>query len=382
MHLDSNSPLHMTLMPGECEEEDDYVHQSTDDDQSTDAPEDSEEGDEYDDTSKGQSNERNDVNPHIYPLNSFRGKGPHIDHEKTLDMQPWQPIVIDLPRSYRNTDVNSSYPVYITPSTTIPTTTTLEAISEPILKRGQHEARKLKNKSNDRSSDKRSIETPPSKDSAAPPPIPLPTTESKMITVQLFPYRFANVFEKAEKYARLTLLPLLTEQFPQFFKTKSNDDETSELENVEFNQTEPVPTIYKTNKTDKPISIDRRSDSLVAAASEAFGEQRNFNGGDKIDVLPPSTRKAFISEDALFQMHRIEETSGAEDSSNVDDETREDIIRIDLPTFKPHKSKMMSLADPQQSRFIPLNYKEENGERLTTSTSNVMGDTKPNDSKS
>ncbi|XP_065076755.1 uncharacterized protein LOC135700239 [Ochlerotatus camptorhynchus] len=382
MHLDSNSPLHMTLMPGECEEEDDYVHQSTDDDQSTDAPEDSDEGDEYDDASKGHSNERNDVNPHAYPSHTFRGKGPHIDHDKNLDTQPWQPIVIDLPRSYRNTDTNSSYPVYITPSTTIPTTTTLEAISEPILKRGQHEARKLKNKSNDRSSDKRSIETPPSKESSAPPPLPISTVESKMITVQLFPYRFANVFEKAERYARLTLLPLLTEQFPQFFKTKSNDDETSELEYVEFNQTEPIPTIYKTNKTDKPIAIDRRSDSLVAAASESFGEQRNFNGGDKIDVLPPSTRKAFISEDALFQMHRIEETSGAEDSSSVDDETREDIIRIDLPTFKPHKSKMMTLAEPQQSRFIPLNYKEENGEGLMTSTSNVMGDIKPNDSKS
>lgn len=391
MHLDSNSPFHMTLLPGECEDEDDYVHQQTDEAHSTDSPEESDEGDDYDDTSKGQSNERNDVNPHAYSSHGFRGKGPHIDFDKNVDTQPWQPIVIDLPRSYRNTDTNSSYPVYITPSTTIPTTTTQEAISEPILKRVQHEPRKLLNKSNDRTNDKRSIETPPSKDPAAtpPPPPPPPTTESKLITVQLFPYRFANVFEKAERYARLTLLPLLTEQFPQFFKTTKPHDDDTLLENVEFNETEPIPspTIYKTNRTEKSAMADKRSDSHVTNAGETYGEQRNFNSGDKLDILPPSTRKAFISEDALFSMHRIEVESSTrvEDSSRRidDDVSEEEVIRIDLPTFRPPKSRMMPLvADQQQPRFIPLNYREEGSSQEQQTTSNVMGDIKPNDSKS
>ncbi|XP_021704096.1 uncharacterized protein LOC5564068 [Aedes aegypti] len=388
MHLDSNSPLHMTLLPGECEDEDDYIHQQTDEDHSTDSPEESDEGDDYDDSSKGQSNERNDVNPHAYASHGFRGKGPHIDYDKNIDNQPWQPIVIDLPRSYRNTDTNSSYPVYITPSTTNPPTTTREEISEPILKRVQHEPRKLQNKSNDRTNDKRSIETPPSKDSTAtaPPPPPPPTTDNKLITVQLFPYRFANVFEKAERYARLTLLPLLTEQFPQFFRTTKPDDEETPLENVEFNETEPIPspTMYKTNRTNKSAVVDRRSDSHVTTVSESHGEQRNFNSGDKLDILPPSTRKAYISEDALFDMHRIEESSTrVEDASrrNDDVDDQEETIRIDLPTFRPPKSRMIPL-DQQQSRFIPLNYKDSNQEQTTSSISNVMGDIKPNDSKS
>ncbi|KAL9694813.1 hypothetical protein quinque_014098 [Culex quinquefasciatus] len=374
MHLDSNKPVHMTLVPGECEEDEDYSHGPTDENQSTDSPEDSDEGDDYDNnTSKGQRTS---------------------DHDKNLDNQPWQPIVIDLPRSYRNTDPNGSYPVYLTPSTTtVSTPTTLRVISEPVLKRGQHEPRRLLNKTNDRSSDKRSIETTSSGKNnitgAIVPPPPPPPTENKMITVQLFPYRFANVFEKAERYARLTLLPLLTEQFPQFFKSKS-DVQPPPIENVEFNQTEPVPTIYKTNRTEDMLvpAASRRVDThvdILATRGESLGEQRNFNGPEKIDILPPSTRKAFISEDALFRMHRIEESSGTVDPSSVDRETPEDSIRIDLPTFKPPKAKMMPLVD--QQRFIPLNYENGNSVKerdsaVAVAASNVMGDIKPKDSTS
>ncbi|XP_058840953.1 uncharacterized protein LOC131696429 [Topomyia yanbarensis] len=379
MHLDSNTPLYMTLLPGECEADDDYIHSSGDDDQSTDAPADSDEVDPYEDHSKGQSNERNDVDPPTHIQHNFRSKG-NADHEKNIDFQPWQPIVIDLPRSYRNIGANSSYPIYVTPITTLPTTspstTVQNIISEPVLKRGQHKPRKLQNKTNDRSNDKRSIEAPiTTKITTVAPP------ENKMITVQLFPYRFANVFEKAERYARLTLLPLLTEQFPQFFKSKTDDGELIEFDNIEFNQTEPVPTIYKTNKTERSMTINRRSGYESATASESFDEQRSLKEDDIIDALPPSTRKAFISEDLLFRMHRIEETSGTATPTETIQDGQDDPIRIDLPTFRP--PKMLPLGEQQpQTRFIPLNYDEAKDREETTIRSNMLGDTKPNDSKS
>ncbi|XP_053688797.1 uncharacterized protein LOC128738017 [Sabethes cyaneus] len=380
MHLDSNNPIHLTLLPGECESEDDYVHSTTNDNHSTDSPADTGEAD-IEDNSKAQSNERNDVDPPPHPSHlphDFRGKGTH-DKEKNIDTQPWQPIVIDLPRSYRNIDVNTSYPIYVTPtaltsvSTTLPPNNSQSNISEPVLKRGQQEPRKLQNKTKDRSSDKRSIETPSSKDTTDLP------SESKLITVQLFPYRFANVFEKAERYARLTLLPLLTEQFTQFFKPKPEDEELSDLENIEFNQTEPVPTIYKSNKTERSMALSRRVDYGYSSASNPLGEHRNFKE-DRTESVSPSTRKAYISEDVLFQMHRIEQTS---ESVNTPDTSTgsESPIRIDLPTFRPPKSKMIPLVEQPQTRFIPLNY---NGNTMvaTRSKSNVMGDTKPNDSNS
>ncbi|XP_055614938.1 uncharacterized protein LOC129761246 [Toxorhynchites rutilus septentrionalis] len=376
IHLDSNSPVHLTLLPGECEAENDYIHNQTDENHSTDAPEDSDEGSDYDDSSKGQSSERNDINPHFNSQHSLRGKVT-TEHDKNLDTQPWQPIVIDLPRSYRNTDSNNSYPIYVTPTATLPTTSTERSISEPVLKRAQHEPRKLLNKTNDRSSDKRSIETQSIKD-----PTTTPLPESKLITVQLFPYRFANVFEKAERYARLTLLPLLTEQFPQFFKSKTNSKELYSSENPEFNQTEPVPTIFKTNATDKTIvSASRRSDVRVGKTSD-LNERRHLRAADKIDALPPSTRNAFISEDALFQIHHIEPSiaTTAVDSSVV--ETADELIRINLPTYKPPKSTKKT-AEQHQTRFIPLNYDRSKESEVSTSRSSVMmGDTKPKDSKS
>ncbi|XP_058442646.1 uncharacterized protein LOC131425086 isoform X2 [Malaya genurostris] len=378
MHLESNTPLYLTLLPGECETDDDYFHSSGDDDERN--PEDSSENDDNGDDLKEQSNERNDVDPPSHTHNNYRSKGT-IDHEKNTDYQPWQPIVIDLPRNYRNTVTNSSYPIYVTPTMTVtttspPVTTDKNVISEPVLKRVQHKPRKLHNKTNDRTNDKRSIDTPSKKGSTTVSP-----PENKMITVQLFPYRFANVFEKAERYARLTLLPLLTEQFPQLFKSKTGDGEIIDLDNIEFNQTEPVPTIYKTNKTDRSISTNRRLDYESSTAISSLDEQRSMKEDDTSNIFPSSTRKAFISEDVLFRMHQLEETSGTADSTETIRDAQNNPIKIDLPTFRPPKMMPLDVLR-SQTRFIPLNYNEGEDRDETTSKSKMLGDTKPNDSRS
>ncbi|CAO1340310.1 unnamed protein product [Diamesa serratosioi] len=144
--------------------------------------------------------------------------------------------------------------------------------------------------------------------------------DNKIVTVQLFPYRLGAVFEKAERYARLTLFPLMSEQFSNIFKFDSISEKSSNDQN------------------DKPIIL-KPSDNPDDDEDE--GSQRNFHMKENLkfidDPLQPPIQK-LLNGNNLYSNQDLKKSSTDVLAYN---------IKIDLPTYSP------PVADVT-NKFIPI----------------------------
>lgn len=134
--------------------------------------------------------------------------------------------------------------------------------------------------------------------------------DDKFVTVQLFQYRLGDVFEKAEKYARYTLFPLLSEQISNIFNF---DDEKDEL------------------ATNTPIIIKSPKNT------------RKFDATEDVDVRSLQTMGVKVNDhikpiEKLFNNYE----SKKEEIVNKD----VDKVRVDLPTFRPEMKP--------EKMFIPI----------------------------
>lgn len=132
--------------------------------------------------------------------------------------------------------------------------------------------------------------------------------DDKFVTVQLFQYRLGDVFEKAEKYARFTLFPLLSEQISNIFNFEGIEKDIL---------SEDTPIIIKTPKNLRKFDTE---DIDVRSLQTMMGVKIN-------DHIKPIEK--LINN---YEMKR-EKTSTEE-------------VRIDLPTFKPEKVP--------EKMFIPI----------------------------
>lgn len=152
---------------------------------------------------------------------------------------------------------------------------------------------------------------------------------NKFITVQLFPYRLADVFEKAERYARLTLFPLLTEQFSNIFRSGMSND-----------------TI---ERSDKPIILSTaiKSDKkFVGHENDSEESQRNFQTIQQTNMKMLDDIKPPIEKLMNNYKNYNDEKRTFNNAYN---------IRIDLPTYAPKK----------QSKFIPIHGESNSNEDKT-----------------
>lgn len=143
--------------------------------------------------------------------------------------------------------------------------------------------------------------------------------DNKIVTVQLFPYRLGSVFEKAERYARLTLFPLMSEQFSNIFK---------------FDSISEKPAL---KKDDKPIVLK----TSVNPDDDDEGTQRNFHMKENLkfidDPLQPPIQK-LLNGNKLYANHDVKKTSTDVLAYN---------IKIDLPTYPPPVADVIN-------KFIPI----------------------------
>lgn len=143
--------------------------------------------------------------------------------------------------------------------------------------------------------------------------------ENKFVTVQLFQYRLGDVFERAEKYARNTLFPLLSEQISSIFNFESAEGDVRD-------ESTDSPIVIKQNKKygeDQQQKIDLKSletmgfqvkSAETSKPIEKVQRKRNFD--------PKPSDFVFDSQPA--------ESAAA--------------IFVDLPTYRPDTFK----------HFIPL----------------------------
>ncbi len=139
----------------------------------------------------------------------------------------------------------------------------------------------------------------------------------KLVTVQLFPVKLADVFERAEKYARFTLFPLISDTFLNLFNGRSN------TENPPDNQ-------------ETPIILERISNDHSYKSNEEFDDKiiKNYNFLQK-------------SGNALDEISKPIEKIGKKNVTDL-------AIRINLPTYRPESEK------PVKPKFIPISNRQTN----------------------
>lgn len=189
--------------------------------------------------------------------------------------------------------------------------------------------------------------------------------ENTFFTIQLLPFKLGELFERAERYARETLLPLISEQAPRFFgvgDSKSDkspkyfpplgeiSEETNDDVAVVSERKLDMPPALTNNSTfvelDDEINKNgaELSDSenktdgnatqiaeLETAETQQVGESRSSKNilsllrTDKSRKIIPVTKAEQIAERRNYY-------TGFSDG-NIEEDLR--IVHIDLPTYKP-----------------------------------------------
>lgn len=150
--------------------------------------------------------------------------------------------------------------------------------------------------------------------------------QNGVITIQLFPFRIGEILDRAERYARLTLLPLLTEQAPRFF---GFDNPSPNRETTKF--------FSDFNDRDDDEDFDDEGEETKPVKRENSRETGNYN----YETTSPrnihkTLRKNFTSK--VIQQRSIDPShsqyyNDVTDMDDDDDEMR--AIKISLPTYRP-----------------------------------------------
>ena len=135
--------------------------------------------------------------------------------------------------------------------------------------------------------------------------------DDKFVTVQLFQYRLGDVFERAEKYARFTLFPLLSEQISNIFNF---DGLEKEILNTD------TPIIVKSPKN-----------------------LRKYDNEEEVDVRSLHTM-GVKTNDHIKPIEKLFNNYEVKKDEKINRKVEK--IRIDLPTFRPEMAP--------EKVFIPI----------------------------
>lgn len=194
--------------------------------------------------------------------------------------------------------------------------------------------------------------------------------ENTFFTIQLLPFKLGDLFERAERYARETLLPLISEQAPRFFGFGVGDpksdkspkyfpplgeisEETNDATVVSERKLDMPPSLTNStllvelddeinkngaelsdnadNVADEDIESNTTQVAELETAESQVGESRSSKNilsllrTDKSRKIIPVTKTAQSAERRNYYTE-----FGA---GNIDDDLR--IVHIDLPTYKP-----------------------------------------------
>lgn len=163
------------------------------------------------------------------------------------------------------------------------------------------------------------------------------------VTVQLFPFRLGDLLERAERYARLTLLPLISEQAPKFFGFDflKPDQEVSQRKPKYF---PPLGDYAEDEILDSKLS---ENNSNRKSKDVLIEERIDLNRNENRVIQPRS-----ISSNQYYTNLNIDQ------DHETDDENLKG-VRIDLPTYKPplfpYSFEIPETTEhPQKRSFIPL----------------------------
>lgn len=188
--------------------------------------------------------------------------------------------------------------------------------------------------------------------------------DNPFFTVQLLPLRLGELFERAEKYARETLLPLISEQAPKFFGFGGLREDPYErqpkyipsfekqtridTEAVSLRKIDLPPILNKTVFViDNPnTEIDDRSNASSLSSSNSLGSSSISNGADDVGAAGSSSSLAF--SDRSFSL-----TTSDEDDGKTYDRSNKNILSLLRPKEEVIAVPSPILLDKARSLMTP-----------------------------
>lgn len=195
--------------------------------------------------------------------------------------------------------------------------------------------------------------------------VPTPIEHARSVTVQLLPQRLAELLERAERYTRLTLLPLISAHAPRFFGFGGNNDNQKHepkyfppLGKIELDFERTTPKAVRLGKfvevlTKKPEvkkTIEIKSDDIknITTTTEA-PPPVVINATEVKERSNVATEKDDVEEQQV-----VAESNG---------------IYISLPTYRPDSSfpyefdkndaRSAAASYGKNSKYIPVHYPNE-----------------------
>lgn len=190
--------------------------------------------------------------------------------------------------------------------------------------------------------------------------------ENTFFTIQLLPFKLGDLFERAERYARETLLPLISEQAPRFFGFGVGDPKSDKSPKYfpplgEISEeTNDDATVVSERKLDLPPIITNSTlveldDEINKNGAELSDNDKNAAENNSTKVLELETAESRVGESRssknILSLLRTDKsrkiipvTKSAQSAErrsyytefgdgNVEQDLR--IVHIDLPTYKP-----------------------------------------------
>lgn len=237
-----------------------------------------------------------------------------------------------------------------------------EEIMEPILKATTARSRKMKQVPMEASS----------------------TRDNSYFNVQLLPFRLGEIFERAEKYARETLLPLISEQAPRFFgfgidREEPNQRRPKYIPKIGDIRNETVirerkinlppvlnDTVFIVDNTDEEFDsefIDPNENNSTEIKRSDQNESQNIvidSRGTKNILSLLRTREKRLTAPLPSDLQRGPQSRSFQASSNyytnaeaIRNDDRLKVVRIDLPTYKPPLTNLPIARSSFPSSSLP-----------------------------
>ena len=156
--------------------------------------------------------------------------------------------------------------------------------------------------------------------------------EEKFVTVQLFPYRLGDIFDRAEKYARNTLFPLLSEQISSIFSGETKDEKSKSTNNNAINIVPKLPS-----KSTRKFVEDESNDLVTSASSYVKSNELTMSKSNNNLNTVQTLQKLDMSQLGASDTGKLKPPIQKLLSSRKleDDSIEKESVKIDLPTYKP-----------------------------------------------
>lgn len=268
-------------------------------------------------------------------------------YSEATDQLPWQPILEGNSLDKKDTtETSRMFPETEKPIAKTDSTTTAEAKKqsrETGRSFSPNEHTFVPEQSNikiDKNTSKTTTEqSRPNKNAFTPSNEAARPRENTFFTIQLLPFKLGELFERAERYARETLLPLISEQAPRFFGVGESEDKTPKY-------FPPLGEIWEETNDDE-------DDDDSAAAGER-----------KFDMPPPLTNYTLVElDDEITKNGSQLSDSGSSADSNSTQILELETAETQAAETKSSKNILSLLRTDKSRKVIPVTKTAQSAER-------------------